>query len=189
MNRCERCESSDLYRAYHDDERWVPVHDDNTLFEFLILEWAQAWLSWITILQKREGYRKACKNFDPIACSKLSDAYLEWLRTNASIVRNKLKITSIRKNALVFLQIQEEFGSFDAYLRWWVDNKPIVNNWKRLDQVPATTELSDTISKDLKKRGMNFVWSTIMYAYLQAVGVVDDHVNSCWKRKDHSCSS
>ncbi len=179
--RCWRCESSDLYKAYHDNERGVPVYDDTVLFEFLVLEWAQAWLSWNTILQKREWYRKAFKNFDPKACSILKDAYLDSLKDDASIVRNKLKIASVRKNALVFLQIQKEFGSFSAYLWWRVDDKQIKNTPKELSDVPAISDLSENISKDLKKRWMSFVGGTIMYAYLQAVWVVDDHVRECRK--------
>lgn len=183
MERCTWCEWDEQYIAYHDNEWWVPVYDDLTLFEFLILEWAQAGLSWITILRKREWYRKAFKNFDPVICADLSDTYLESLKEDTSIVRNRLKIASVRKNAKVFLAIQKEFGSFSKYLRWRVDGTPVINHWKSLDQCPATTVLSDQISKDLKKRWMSFVWSTIMYAYLQAVGVVDDHILGCRKRK------
>jgi len=183
LNRCPRCVWDPLYEAYHDDERGVPVYDDRVLFEFLVLEGAQAGLSWITILRKREWYRKAFKNFDPQQCSQLDDDYLESLRDDASIVRNKLKIYSVRKNAKIFLAIQAEFGSFSDYLRWRVDHTPVISYHNTLDECPTTTELSDQISKDLKRRGMSFVWSTIMYAYLQAVGVVDDHILSCHKRK------
>ncbi len=182
MKKCSRCLCSPQYEAYHDDERGVPVYDDQVLFEFLVLEWAQAWLSWSTILNKREGYRSAFHGFDPFLCAELTDEYLESQRENAEIVRNKLKIFSVRKNALVFLEIQKEFWSFSDYLWWRVDGKQIVNEWGDLSEVPATTELSDALSKDLKKRGMSFVWSTIIYAYMQAVGVVDDHVKGCWKR-------
>ena len=180
--KCSRCLWSPLYEAYHDNERWVPVHDDRVLFEFLVLEGAQAGLSRITVLKKREGYRKVFHEFNPDICAQLTDAYLESLRENPEIIRNKLKIFSVRKNARVFLTIQQEFWSFSDYLWWWVWGKQIVNTWKTLDEVPATTELSGMISKDLKKKGMSFVWSTIVYAYMQAVGVVDDHVESCWKK-------
>ncbi len=186
MKRCNRCLWSDEYILYHDDERGEPVYDDCILFEFLVLEWAQAWLSWSTILHKRAWYKKAFKNFDPILCSKLSDAYLDWLKNDASIVRHKLKIYSVRNNANVFIHIQEEFWSFSNYLRSRVDNKQVVNHRTTLDQCPAFTPLSETISKDLKKRGMKFIGWTIMYAYLQAVWVVDDHVLDCWKRKKSS---
>lgn len=182
MNRCSWCEWSDVYREYHDIEWWIPVYDDLVLFEFLILEWAQAGLSWSTILNKRAGYKKAFKNFDPKICSKLTDIYLESLREDASIVRNKLKIYSVRKNARVFLDIQKKHGSFSDYLRAWVDHSPIINHWKTLEECPASTDLSELISKDLKKKWMTFVGSTIIYAYLQAVGVVDDHVVWCWRK-------
>ncbi len=181
--RCNWCESDDAYRSYHDDERGVPVYDDQVLFEFLILEWAQAGLSWKTILNKRAWYREVFYNFDAQVCATLSDEYLQEALKNPAIIRNKLKVRSVRKNAKVFLAIQSEFWSFSAYLRERVDNVPVINNRKDLTEVPASTPLSDKISKDLKKRGMSFVWTTIVYAYLQAVGVIDDHVKDCRKRK------
>ncbi len=182
-NRCSRCVWDTTYEAYHDTERGVPVYDDRILFEFLVLEWAQAGLSRITILRKREWYRQAFKDFDPLLWAELPDMYLESLRDDERIVRNKLKIYSVRKNAKVFVAIQEEFGSFADYLRGRVDHTPVISYHKTVDECPATSELSDQISHDLKRRGMSFVWSTIVYAYLQAVGVVDDHVLSCRTRK------
>ncbi len=159
----------------------MPVHDDHMHFEMLILEGAQAGLSWETVLNKREGYRKAFKQFDPQKVARMSDAELETLRHDASIIRNRLKIFSARKNALAFLEIQREFGSYDAYVWRFVNGAPIKNHWKRFADVPVTTAESDALSKDLKKRGMSFVGSTIMYAYMQAVGLVEDHLTSCWK--------
>jgi len=173
----------EFYAEYHDEEWGVPVHDDRLLFEMLILEGAQAGLSWETILKKREGYRRAFKEFDVAAVAAMSDTELEALREDTGIVRNRLKIYATRKNALVFLDIQKEFGSFDAYLWAYVDNKPIVNGWRTFKEVPVTTPISDALSKDLKKRGMTFVGSTIIYAYMQAVGLVVDHLVDCWKYK------
>lgn len=173
-------EGQELYAKYHDEEWGVPVYDDQTLFEFLILEGAQAGLNWFTILKKRQGYKTAFKNFDPYKVSLMSDDELESLRSNPSIIRNKLKIFSARKNAIVFIQIQKEFGSFSNYLWSYVDGMPINNHHKSIETVPVKTELSDRISKDLKKRGMSFVGSTIIYAYMQAVGLVNDHLESCF---------
>lgn len=169
------------YVAYHDHEWGVPVHDDRHLFEMLILEGAQAGLSWYTILKRREGYRKAFLKFDAKKLAKLSDAELEKILTTGDIIRNRLKVWSVRKNAAAFLAIQTEFGSFDAYLWGFVDGTQVVNRPRTMREVQATTPLSDRISKDLKKRGMSFVGSTIIYAYLQAVGVVDDHFAGCFK--------
>ncbi|GKX29483.1 DNA-3-methyladenine glycosylase I [Vallitalea longa] len=184
MKRCFGSkEGQELYAKYHDEEWGVPVHDDLILFEFLILEGAQAGLNWFTILQRREGYREAFKNFDPVRVADMSDEELELLRHNEKIIRNKLKIYSARTNARVFLDIQKEFGSFDAFLWTFVGNKPIVNQYKSLEEVPVNTEISDRLSKELKRRGMKFVGSTIMYAYMQAIGMVDDHLIDCWKRK------
>lgn len=180
MQRCFG--KSPTYAAYHDNEWGVPVYDDKILFEFIILEGAQAGLSWETILNKRDGYKKAFKNFDATRVANMSDKELEALREEPSIVRNRLKIYSARTNAKAFLEIQKEYKSFSDYLWGYVDGKQIINHWKELAQVPVTTSLSDKISKDLKARGMKFVGSTIIYSYLQAVGVVDDHVQSCWKR-------
>lgn len=171
----------EFYGQYHDTEWGVPVHDDRLLFEMLILEGAQAGLSWETILRKREGYRKSFHNFDPRKVAKMTDAALEALRENEAIVRNRLKIESARKNARVILAIQEEFGSFDRYLWDFIDGTTIVNHPESFDDVPVKTKESDAISKNLKKRGMSFVGSTIIYAYMQAVGMVDDHLSDCWK--------
>jgi len=171
----------EFYGEYHDTEWGVPVHDDRLLFEMLILEGAQAGLSWETILKKRKGYRKAFHNFDPKKVAKMTDAALEALRENEGIIRNRLKIESARKNALVFLAIQKEFGSFDKYLWDFVGGTTIVNHPHSFDDVPVKTKESDAISKDLKKRGMSFVGSTIIYAYMQAVGMVDDHLADCLK--------
>lgn len=173
----------EFYADYHDNEWAVAVHDDQMLFEMLILEGAQAGLSWETILKKRDGYRKAFHNFDPVKVSKMTDARLDKQMNNSEIVRNRLKIYSVRKNAKAFLEIQKEFGSFDNYLWEFVNNKPIRNRYKSFEQVPTKTEISDAISKDLKKRGMSFVGSTIIYAYMQAVGMVNDHLSKCWLAK------
>jgi DNA-3-methyladenine glycosylase I len=164
------------YIHYHDTEWAVPVHDDRQLFEMLILEGAQAGLSWYTILKRREGYRKAFKNFDIVKCSKLTDAELEKILAIGDIIKNRLKVWSVRKNALAFLKIQKEFGSFDAWLWSFVGGKPKIN---RLTKMMPTSAESDALSKDLKKRGMSFVGSTILYAYMQAVGLVNDHMIGC----------
>ena len=177
-----------FYADYHDAEWGIPVYDDRMLFEMLILEGAQAGLSWETVLRKREGYRRAYQGFDVQKIAKMPDAELKALRTDKSIIRNRLKIYAARKNAHVFIQIQEEYGTFSEYLWTYVDGKPIINYWQSFDEVPAKTVISDAISKDLKKRGMSFVGSTIIYAYMQAVGIVDDHIKGCWcyerNRKD-----
>lgn len=170
------------YVDYHDNEWGVPVHDDRTLFEMIILEGAQAGLSWETILKRREGYRKAFKNFDVKKVARMSDAELEDILVNADVIKNRLKVYSTRKNALVFIEIQKEFGSFDAYLWAFVKGKPIVNRPNGMKNVFVTTKESDALSKDLKKRGMTFVGSTIMYAFMQAVGMVNDHFADCFKR-------
>jgi DNA-3-methyladenine glycosylase I len=170
----------EFYAEYHDNEWGIPEHDDQTLFEMLILEGAQAGLSWETILKKREGYRKAFHGFDVKRVAAMSDEELEVLRENPEIIRNKLKIYSTRKNAIAFLKIQEEFGSFDIYLWGFVNGSPIIRRPKDRSEVPVTTAESDALSKDLKKRGMTFVGSTIMYAYMQAVGLFNDHVADCW---------
>jgi len=182
LKRCDWAPANNPeYTKYHDEEWGVPVHDDKKHFEMLILEGAQAGLSWETILKKREGYRKAFKNFDPEKVANMTDEELQALLQNPEIIRNKLKIFSARKNALVFLEIQKEFGSFDAYIWSFTNGKTIVNKWKNIKQVPAKTALSDKISKDLKKRGMSFVGSTIIYAYMQAVGIVNDHIIDCFR--------
>lgn len=177
----KRCfgEGNALYAKYHDEEWGVPVHDDRHLFEMLILEGAQAGLSWETILKRREGYRKAFHHFNLIKVASMSDQELNLLLHNENIIRNRLKIYSTRKNAQVFLHIQKEFGSFDRYLWAFVEGKPLINHWKKFQDIPTTTKESDALSKDLKKRGMTFVGSTIIYAYMQAVGLVYDHLTDC----------
>lgn len=179
--RCTWCLGQDIYIDYHDNEWGIPVHDDRELFEMLILEGAQAGLSWITVLKKREGYRKAFSNFDAKKIARYTDKKLEKLRENPNIIRNKLKIKSTRTNAILFLEIQKEFGSFDKYIWQFVDGKPIQNKWKTMKDVPATTSESDAMSKDLKKRGFKFVGSTICYAYMQACGMVNDHTVDCFR--------
>lgn len=176
--------NQELYATYHDNEWGRPVYDDRVLFEFLVLEGAQAGLNWETILKKRENYRKAFFDYDIKKLGKLSDKYLDKLCSDetAGIIKNKLKVYSVRKNALVYLNIQQEYGSFSNYIWNFVNNKPIKNNWSSLAKVPASTPLSEAISKDLKKRGMSFVGPTIMYSYMQAVGLVDDHIKTCWLR-------
>ena len=169
----------EFYAEYHDHEWGVPVHDDRHLFEMLILEGAQAGLSWETILKRREGYRSAFHGFDPGKVAVMTDEALEQLRSDPGIIRNRLKIVAARQNAMIFLKIQEEFGSFDRYLWGFVNGKPIVNRFLSMKEIPTKTPISDALSKDLKRRGMTFVGSTIMYAYMQAVGLVNDHVVSC----------
>ncbi len=170
-----------FYEEYHDQEWGVPVYDDGKHFEFLILEGAQAGLSWETILKRREGYRQAFKNFDPKAVARMTDQELEALLQNGDIIRNRLKVFAARKNAQVFLQIQQKFGSFNAYVWPFVGGKPKINKWKNLSDVPATSPESDALSADLKKRGMSFVGSTIIYAHMQATGLVNDHITSCFR--------
>lgn len=179
----QRCFGSspgkEFYAEYHDKEWGVPVYDDRHLFEMLILEGAQAGLSWETILKRREEYRRAFHHFDPVKVAKMSDDALDLLLENRGIIRNRLKIYAARQNASVFLQIQKEFGSFSNYVWNFVDHKPVVCRRSSLKDVPASTPISDALSKDLKKRGMTFVGSTIMYAFMQAVGLVDDHLIDC----------
>lgn len=174
----------EFYADYHDQQWGIPEHDDRKLFEMLILEGAQAGLSWETILKKRAGYRAAFHQFEVAKVAAMTDTELEALLLNPNLVRNRLKIFATRKNAVVFSKIQQEFGSFDQYLWRYVEGKPQVNHWKSFGDVPASTALSDAISKDLKQRGMTFVGSTIIYAYLQAVGVVNDHLVDCWCRTE-----
>jgi DNA-3-methyladenine glycosylase I len=180
--RCAWCEKDDLYRKYHDEEWGKPVYDDATLFEFLILETFQAGLSWYTILTKRENFRKAFDNFDYKKIAQYSEEKIQELLLDAGIIRNKLKVNSAVSNAVAFMKIQEEFGSFSKYIWGFVDGKPIDNNLQSLKNVPATTPLSDAISKDLKKRGFKFVGSTVVYAHMQATGMVNDHIANCWTR-------
>ena len=170
----------EIYAEYHDTEWGIPCHDDHHLFEMLVLEGAQAGLSWETILKRRAGYRKAFHNFNPLKVASMDDEELEALRHNPEIIRNKLKIYAARQNARVFLQIQEEFGTFDRYLWKFVNGRPLIHHRERLKDLPAKTRESDALSKDLKKRGMTFVGSTIIYAYMQAVGLVNDHLKDCW---------
>jgi DNA-3-methyladenine glycosylase I len=182
MNRCPWVgQNKSHYELYHDTEWGIPVHDDQKLFEILILEGAQAGLSWETILKRREGYREAFQHFDPVVVANLSDDYLEALLTNPAIIRNRLKVFSARKNARVFISIQQEFGSFDTYVWQFVKGHTKINRPSSMQEVPAQTKESDALSKDLKKRGMSFVGSTIMYAYMQAVGMVDDHIQGCFR--------
>lgn len=179
--RCAWCEKDDLYRKYHDEEWGVPVYDDATLFEFLILETFQAGLSWHAILKKRESFRLAFDNFDYKKIAKYSEDKVQELLQDAGIIRNQLKIRATVSNAISFMIIQEEFGTFSNYIWKFTNGKPIDNKRKTLSEVPGTTLLSDTISKDLKKRGFKFVGSTIVYAHMQATGMVNDHVTDCWK--------
>lgn len=181
--RCTWCEKDDLYRDYHDNEWGKPVYDDDELFEFLILETFQAGLSWYTILAKRENFRKAFDNFDYKKIAKYDDSKVEELLQNAGIIRNKLKVRATISNAIAFMEVQKEFGSFSKYIWNFVDGKPIDNKPKTLKDIPATTQLSDAISKDLKKHGFKFVGSTVMYAHMQATGMVNDHVEDCFKRQ------
>ncbi|MCZ6497566.1 MAG: DNA-3-methyladenine glycosylase I [Gammaproteobacteria bacterium] len=180
--RCPWSESVERdYRRYHDTEWGVPVHDDRTHFEFLILEGAQAGLSWAIILRKREGYRKAFADFAPQRVARFNRRSVERLVNDAGIVRNRLKIVSAIGNARAFLDVQEEFGSFEDYVWRFVAGKPIVNRWRRQKQVPSTSPASDALSSDLKSRGFKFVGSTIVYAYMQATGLVNDHLVSCFR--------
>jgi DNA-3-methyladenine glycosylase I len=174
----------ELEIRYHDEEWGTPLHDDRRLFEFLILEGAQAGLSWSTILKKRDHYRRAFDDFDATKVARYEARETRRLLADAGIVRNRLKIASAIGNAKAFLEVQAEFGSFDAFLWGFVDGAPIVNAWRRLDQIPAHTDESDALSKSLKKRGFNFVGSTICYAYLQAVGLVNDHLVHCFRRRE-----
>ena len=166
---------------YHDEEWGVPVHDDRTHFEFLVLEGAQAGLSWLTILKRRDGYRRAFADFEPVAVARFTPARIESLLGDASIIRNRGKVESVVGNARAFLQVQEERRSFDDYLWDFVDGQPTVNRWRSMDKVPATTPLSDTVSADLRSRGFRFIGPTVCYAYLQAVGLVNDHLTSCFR--------
>lgn len=181
MKRCAWAENaSDLEKKYHDEEWGREVHDDRVFFEFLILEWAQAGLSWSTILNKREGYRELFDNFDVQKVVQYDEEKIQSLLQDTKIVRNKLKVRSAVKNAQAFIQIQKEFWSFDSYVWEFVWGKQIKNTWKTIAEVPVSTRESDAISKDLKKRGMSFVWTTIIYAFMQATGLVDDHIIDCF---------
>ncbi len=179
--RCEWAGNDPLMRAYHDEEWGVPVHDDQELFEMLILEGAQAGLSWSTILKRREGYRKAFVNFEVVKVSQFSEMDFNRLIENKDIIRNKLKIKSAINNAQQFIKVQKEFSSFDNYIWGFIDNLPLHNQFQSLSEIPASTPLSEQISKDMKKRGFNFVGPTICYAYLQSIGMVNDHVMKCYR--------
>ncbi|MBC6997638.1 DNA-3-methyladenine glycosylase I [Cytophaga sp. FL35] len=180
-NRCGWCLGDELYEAYHDQEWGVPVKDDETLFEFLLLESFQAGLSWITILKKRENFKEAFDHFNYQKIATYDEAKKEELKQNASIIRNKLKISATIGNAQAFMKVQEEFGSFSHYIWGFVGHRPIKNRVKYYKDAPATTEISDLISKDLKKRGFKFVGSTIVYAFMQATGMVNDHETDCFR--------
>jgi len=183
MKRCTWAEQENM-RKYHDTEWGVPVFDDKKLFEFLVLEGAQAGLSWSTVLNKRKGYSKAFANFNVKKVAKMTDAELEKLLLDPSIIRNRLKVFGARKNAHAFIAVQKEFGSFSKYIWDFVKGKPMQNKFKKMSDLPATTPLSDKISKDMKKRGFTFVGSTIIYAHMQATGMVNDHETSCFRYKE-----
>jgi DNA-3-methyladenine glycosylase I len=180
-HRCAWCGTDPLYVRYHDEEWGVPLHDDRRLFEAIVLDGAQAGLSWITILRKRENYRVAYDGFNPAVVARYDDEKMAALLANAGIVRNRAKITASVSNARAFLKVQEEFGTFGAYLWRYVDGTPIQNRWRSLSEIPAETPLSQTISKDLLKRGFKFVGSTICYAMMQAIGMVNDHTLDCFR--------
>jgi DNA-3-methyladenine glycosylase I len=181
--RCEWCLKFDQYIRYHDEEWGVPVHDDNKHFEFLILEGAQAGLSWSMILKKREGYKKAFADFDPVKVAKFTPARIEKILLDPGIVRNRLKVNAAVNNAKRFLEVQKEFGTFNKYIWQFVGGKPIKNKRKTLKDIPPTTKESDALSKDLIKRGFKFVGSTVIYSHMQACGLVNDHLLDCWRYK------
>ncbi len=182
--RCDWCGTEPIYVDYHDKEWGVPVHDDRMHFEMIILDGAQAGLSWITILKRRDSYREAFDNFDAFKVSRYDDKKVEKLLTNPGIIRNRLKVNSAVKNAQAFLKIQEEFSSFDDYIWQFVNHKTIQSKWKKMSELPAKTAESDAMSKDLKKRGFSFVGSTICYAYMQAAGMINDHITNCFRYKE-----
>ena len=184
MKRCEWADRSDLEQSYHDNEWGVALHDDRRLFEFLVLEGAQAGLSWATILRKREGYRKAFDNFDVQKISQYTENDVVRLLVNSEIIRNKLKIKATITNARAFLQVEEQFGSFDQYIWQFVNGKPRQNSWAKMTDIPSSTPESEAMSKDLQKRGFKFVGSTICYAFMQAVGMVNDHVIGCFRYEE-----
>jgi DNA-3-methyladenine glycosylase I len=188
MDNKKRCDwvplDNPLYVKYHDEEWGVPIHDDQLLFEFLVLEGMQAGLSWLTILRKRESFRTAFDHFNPREIALYNEKKIEELMQNSGIIRNRLKISAAIQNAKAFLNVQAEFGSFDSFIWQFVKGKAIVNQWKTLKEIPAKTPLSDTISKDLKKRGFKFVGSTIIYAHMQATGMVNDHTIDCFRYKE-----
>jgi DNA-3-methyladenine glycosylase I len=182
-NRCQWSNNEDIMIQYHDAEWGLPVHDDRRHFEFLVLEAAQAGLSWLTVLRKREGYRKAFADFDPVKVARFKPEKIEKLILNPEIIRNRLKIEAAINNAKAFLAVQKEFGSFDDYCWQFVGGKPKINKWKSMKDVPATSRESDALSKDLKKRGFKFVGSTVIYAHMQAVGMINDHIVDCFRYK------
>lgn len=184
MKRCPWCGTDELYVKYHDEEWGVPVHDDRTHFEFLVLESAQAGLSWITILRRRENYRKAYDGFDMEKVAQYDENKINELMQDSGIIRNRRKIEASINNARQFIKIQKEFGSFDNYIWSFVNNKPVINHWDDISQMPATSELSDRVSKDLKSRGFRFLGSTIIYAHLQATGIINDHLTYCFRHKE-----
>ncbi len=181
MNRCKWCGQDELYMKYHDEEWGKPVFDDNRQFEFLVLESAQAGLSWITILRKRENYRKAYESFDPSAVAAFDEAKVHELMSNEGIIRNERKIRASINNAQRFLEIQQEFGSFYDYIWRFVDYKPVINKWKSEAEIPAKTDLAEEISRDMKRRGFKFLGPVIIYSHLQATGLVNDHVTDCFR--------
>lgn len=183
-NRCSWCLKSDLYIQYHDNEWGMPVHDDRTHFEFLVLEGAQAGLSWSTILNKRQGYRKCFSEFDPEKVARFTQKRIEKILLDPGIVRNRLKVNAAVNNARRFLEVQEEFGSFDEYIWRFVNGKPIINRRKTVNDIPATSKQSDALSKDLISRGFKFVGSTVIYAHMQACGLVNDHVMNCFRYRE-----
>ncbi|NMA66172.1 MAG: DNA-3-methyladenine glycosylase I [Clostridiaceae bacterium] len=184
MERCPWCGIDELYVKYHDEEWGVPVYDDKKQFEFLVLESAQAGLSWITILRKRENYRKAYDNFNVEKVAQYDETKIQELLQNKGIIRNRRKIEASINNARRFIEIQKEFGSFSKYIWSFVDNKPVVNHWEEISQLPANSELSDKISNDLKKRGFKFLGNTIVYSHLQATGIINDHLTSCFRHQE-----
>jgi len=186
--RCVWCGTDPLYVRYHDEEWGVPVHDDRLLFEFLVLEGAQAGLSWITILRKRDNYRRAFAGFDPRRVARFDRRKVESLLADPGIVRNRAKVESAVENARAFLAVQQEFGSFDAYQWQFVDGRPVVNRWKSPRQIPAQTPVSDGLSRDLRRRGFRFVGPTIIYAHMQAVGMVNDHLMDCFRHAEVSAA-
>jgi len=186
MKRCEWAGRSELEQAYHDEEWGVPLHDDRRLFEFLVLEGAQAGLSWSTVLKKREGYRKAFRNFDVDIVSGFSEGDVSMLLADPGIIRNRLKVRAAIDNAKAFLRVQEEFGRFDVYIWRFVGGNPVRNAWNRMGEIPCRTPASDAMSGDLRKRGFKFAGSTICYAFMQAVGMVNDHVVECFRYENLS---
>ena len=182
--RCEWVTEDELYIEYHDKEWGVPLYDDQTLFEMLILEGAQAGLSWITILKRRQAYKKAYDNFNPEKMAEWTDKKIRDLLNNPDIIRNKLKINAARQNARAYLKVVEEYGNFKDFIWSFVNNKPIINSWKSISEIPVSTKESEAMSKELKKRGFKFVGPTICYAYMQATGMVNDHITTCYRYKE-----